>query len=496
MRTLALMVGCIGVMLWSGLAAERTHATPTACHDLFRVKQILPFRGFSSDPAPIAVGRFNADTRDDIALVRPDGLRVMLAGADGGFRLPGSAVAHVPVWSLLAGELTGDRRTDLVAASLDGRVLVLPGDGLGGFALGPPASAPNPFLRAVGDLNADAKSDVVLTSNGPSGAHLRVLLGDGAGALAESAAFPVAANGPAAAVIRDFDGDARPDLLLGGSAGATVLQLLPGDGSGRFRPAVAADNRIVSVDALSPADFNEDGRLDVAVMAFGTAIVALGDGRGHFVEPSSRILLSGGGYSGPPGLNTADFNGDHHADVAVSGNDNGDVFVYLGNGRGRFRLAEGSPEYGGIYPSAPLAVGDVDGDGRPDLIGLRGGGVPSLRVLRNTGGRTPRHLRPQTISMSGPRSQEVTRGEGVTLSARLRCHPGDVALYRRPLRRPRGPWRRLATVATDYRGVAEVSDQPRVSSEYQFRPTRRGKGRIKPTERVTVRVLRRRGRAG
>ena len=228
MRTLALMVGCIGVTLWSGLAAERSRATPTACHDLFRVKQILPFRGFSSDPAPIAVGRFNADPRDDIALVRPDGLRVMLAGADGGFRLPGSAVAHVPIWSLLAGELTGDRRTDLVAASLDGRVLVLPGDGLGSFALGPPASAPNPFLRAVGDLNADAKSDVVLTTDGPGGAHLRVLLGDGAGALAESAAFPVAANSRAAAVIRDFDGDARPDLLLGGPAGADRPATPPG----------------------------------------------------------------------------------------------------------------------------------------------------------------------------------------------------------------------------------------------------------------------------
>ena len=70
----------------------------------------------------------------------------------------------------------------------------------------------------------------------------------------------------------------------------------------------------------------------------------------------------------------------------------------------------------------------------------------------------------------------MTRGEGVTLSARLRCHPGDVALYRRPLRRPRGPWRRLATVATDYRGVAEVSDQPRVSSEYQFRANPSGQG--------------------
>jgi hypothetical protein len=495
MRSLVLMVGCIGAMLWSGLAAERSHATRTACHDLFRVKQILPFRnppGFT----PLVVDRFNADRRDDIAVMGSGGLRVMLAGVGGGFELGASRVVRVSLSSLLAGELTGDGRTDLVAASVDGRVFVLPGDGLGSFALGAPTPVQNPLVQAVGDLNADAKPDVVLMTIELNEAHLRVLLGNGAGALAESAAFPVAANGRAAAVVQDFDGDARPDLLLGGPAGATVLQILPGNGSVVFRPAVAADNRILSIDAMSPADFNEDGRLDLVAMGFGTAIVAFGDGRGHFAEPSARILLSGGGYSGRPGLNTADFNGDHHADVAVSGNDNGDVFVYLGNGRGRFRLAEGTPEYGGIYPSAPLAVGDVDGDGRPDLIGLRGGGVPALRVLRNTGGRTPRHVRAQTLSMITPEPAEVVRGEGVTLSARLRCHPGNVALYRRQLRRPRGPWRRIATTATDYRGVAEVSDQPRVTSKYQWRPTGQGKRRIKPTRRVTVRVLRRAGTAG
>lgn len=495
MRSLALMVGCIGVMLWSGLAAGRSHATPTRCHDLFRVKQILPLRQVD-DSAAVAVGRFNADGRDDIALTRFGGVQVMLGGSSRGFDLPGSTVARIPAWSLLVGELTGDGATDLVAASLNGPVFVLRGDGFGNFAVGPPTPAQSPLLQAVGDLNADAKPDVVLTTFEANAAHLRVLLGDGAGALAESASFPVAANGRATAVVQDLDGDARPDLLLGGPAGPTVLQILPSDGSGRFRPAVAADNRIVSINAMRPADFNEDGRLDLVAMGFGTAIVAFGDGRGHFAEPSARILLAGGGYSGQAGLNTADFNGDHHADVAVSGNDNGDVFVYLGNGRGRFSLAEGAPEYGGIYPSAALAVGDVDGDRRPDLIGLRGGGVPALRVLRNTGGRTPRHVRPQTLSMITPRPAEVVRGEGVTLSARLRCHPGSVALYRRQLRRPRGPWRRIATSATDYRGVAEVSDQPRVSAQYQWRPTGQGKGRITPTRRVTVRVIRRAGTAG
>jgi hypothetical protein len=494
MRCLALMVGCLTAVLWSGAAAERSHATRTACHDLFRVSQILPLRPSTSFDS-VVVARFDADRRDDVALAGPGGIRIMLADADGGFGVAASRVAGVPVANLVAGELTGDGRTDLVAASFDGRVLVLPGDGLGRFTLGAQTPLQNPFMQAVAvaDLNSDAKADVVLTTAEPGDAHLRLLLGDGAGGLAQSGSFPLAANWFDPAVVEDFDGDARPDVLIGGPAGGTVLQVLPGDGSGGLRPAVAADNRLGGVAAMALADFNADGHVDVAAMGYGSAIVLFGDGRGHFAEPNRRILLSGGGFNGRQGVRTADFNGDGRADLAISGNDNGDAFVYLGTGRGRFRLAEGSPEYGGIYPSAPLAVGDVDGDRRPDLIGLRGGGAPALRVLHNTGGRTPRHLRAQTIQMIAPRHAEVVRGEGLTLSARLRCHPGQVALFRRPLRRPTGPWQRLATARTDSRGVAELSDQPRVSSEYQWRPTGHGKGRISPTRRVKVRVVPSRG---
>jgi hypothetical protein len=492
------MVGCLAAMLWSGAAAERSNATPTACRDLFRVNQILPLHSSSELDSTVVVARFNADRRDDVALAAWGDIRVMLANADGD--VTASSVTRVSVASLLAGELTGDSRTDLVGASFDGRVLVLPGDGLGNFTLGPQTPVPNAALQAVADLNSDAKSDVVLTTFEPGVAHLRLLLGDGAGALAESGAFPVSASeGPGPVVVRDLDDDARADVLLGGPAGPTVLQVLPGDRSGGLRPAVAADNRIGSVGAMALADFNADGRVDVAVMGYNgvanVASVLFGDGRGHFVEPKRGLFLEGGGWGGRPGLSTADFNGDGRADLVVSGNDNGDVFVYLGNGKGRFRLAEGTPEYGGIYPAAPLAVGDINSDRRPDLIGLRGGGAPALRVLRNTGGRTPRHGRAQTITMIAPRPDRVVRGEGVSLSARLRCHPGQVALFRRPRRHPPGPWRQLERATTDYRGVAEVADQPRVSSEYQWRPTGRGKGRIKPSRRVTVRVIHR-ARAG
>lgn len=488
-RTTALVLGCCAAGLGSAGAAERSQATPTACHDLFRVEQILPFRGPPFGHS-VVVGRFDANRRADIATAgSSDSVRVFLADADGHLRAAGQVPAAPPMMSLVAGELTGDGRTDLVGAD-GGAITVLAGDGNGHFALRAQTPSPSSYVQALGDLSSDANTDVVTTTNDPSGAYLRLLLGDGTGALRESAAFPIATNWFGPAAVADLDGDGRADVLLGGRAGTTALQMLPGDGSGGLRAAVAANNGLPSVAAIALADFNQDARVDVATLGFGVANVLLGDGRGHFTPSRRQSPLGVGDVGGGQSLVAADFNGDGLADLAVAGNDNGDVFVYLNRSKGRFRLAEGAPEYGGIYPSAPLAVGDVDGDGRPDLVGLRGGGAPALRVLRNTGGRTPPHVRAQTITMIEPRPDELVQGDDVTISARLRCHPGSLALFRRPLRHRRAAWRRLETVRTNYRGVAEVSDRPQVTSEYQWRPTGRGKGRIKRSRQATVRVVR------
>ena len=142
------------------------------------------------------------------------------------------------------------------------------GDGLGNFTPGPQTPLQNPFLGAVADLNSDSKSDVVLTTvapepGGPGGAHMRLLLGDGAGALAESSAFPVAASFFAPAVVQDLDADGRPDVLLGGPAGATVLQVLSGDGSRGLRPAVDAGNRVAPWRRLATASTNDRGVAEV-----------------------------------------------------------------------------------------------------------------------------------------------------------------------------------------------------------------------------------------
>lgn len=264
MRCVALFAVGLAVLLVSGIGAEPSHATPTACHDLFRVGQIAPLRLSAVGPDTVVVGRIDGDGRDDVAIAGSGGIRVFLANAGGQLDAVGSSPGGASMMSGLGGDLTGDGRVDLVGSN-GGPVMVWAGDGQGHFALTAQTPAQNSFVQAVADLNADAKGDVVMTTVEPGGAFLRVLLGDGTGALRESAAFPVAADWFVPAVVGDLDGDGRPDVLLGGRAGATVLQMLPGDGSGGPRPAVAAQNGITSVGAMALADFNQDARMDVAV---------------------------------------------------------------------------------------------------------------------------------------------------------------------------------------------------------------------------------------
>jgi hypothetical protein len=469
----------------SSASARARPSTPTVCHDLFRRSAVVPVSSLQPG-APVTVGRFNADRRDDLA-VGESGIRVLLGNAGGGADVSRSVPEGA--YLLSAGEVTGDGRSDLLAAN-DLRMSVWAGDGLGGFAPRSSIGVQRPRRWAIADLNADSRADIVLTTfESPGASRLRVLLGDGAGGFAESAAIPVA-EGSNIPLVHDLDGDGHPDVLLSTRVGelAEDVQLFLGDGAGGLRAPVDATTRAwgLPIWSMALADFNEDQRVDLAVTGLGIVTVLFGDGRGHFWQPSRRSFLVRGATT----LQTADFDGDAHQDLMVSGDDSGDVFVFLGTGTGRFDPAPGTPEYGEYYPPGPATVGDFNGDGRPDLAGLRGGSQMSIRLLRNTGGRTPRGQRAQTIQMARPLPEEIVRGEQVLLAARLRCHPGDLALYRRPLHRPPGGrWRRIAIVRTNDGGDAEFTDTPRVSSEYRWRPAGAGRRAVKPTRRATVRVL-------
>jgi Calx-beta domain/FG-GAP-like repeat/Domain of unknown function (DUF4214)/FG-GAP repeat len=134
--------------------------------------------------------------------------------------------------------------------------------------------------------------------------------------------------------------------------------------------------------AMASGDFNHDGKLDLAVAntgAGGVLTILLGNGGGAFSQTSINNVLRG-----PSSIVTADLNGDGNLDLIVGNQDKteGSVFVFLGNGAGGFgaRKSFVSP-FANLFVSA-LAVGDVNGDGKPDVvIATNGGGGPNFQGI-------------------------------------------------------------------------------------------------------------------
>jgi hypothetical protein len=168
------------------------------------------------------------------------------------------------------------------------------------------------------------------------------------------------------------------------------VSVLLGDGHGNFQTAV---NYPVGAGAASVAlgDFNGDGKLDIVTANAGSAgpvlgevpsgatpghtvSVLLNDGHGHF-GPAVAYPVG----AGPRSVAVGDVNGDGKPDI-ITANSGGTtpgntVSVLLGDGRGSFSAATSYRV--GSQPIA-VAVGDVNGDGKPDLVTAGGNGVTVL----------------------------------------------------------------------------------------------------------------------
>jgi hypothetical protein len=289
--------------------------------------------------------------------------------------------------SIAVGDFNRDGFADIAIANwADGTVLVLLGDGSGGFraAPGSPISVGGyPQSIAVGDFNGDGIQDLAI-----AGANKPVLLGDGTGG------FSPAPNGPSAAlvagqpiVVGDFNGDGIQDLAIGGQAMGVAVLL--GNGSGGFTPTTGNMFETPGAAALAVGDFNGDGNQDIAVASwvqgYATWVYILfGNGTGGFRE--QMAFSAGTTVSHPAAIAVGDFNGDGVADLAL-GASNG-MTVLLGDGSGGFSATSGSP-YLPVTPSS-LVVADVNGDGIPDLIA----GGPEMMVLigDGTGAFTPKAI--------------------------------------------------------------------------------------------------------
>ncbi|HEY3990553.1 MAG TPA: VCBS repeat-containing protein [Acidobacteriaceae bacterium] len=224
-----------------------------------------------------------------------------------------------------------------------------------------------PKWISIADVNHDRNPDIAV-ANADSGT-VTVLLGDGRGQFQEAAGSPFAAGHlPNDIAIADMNGDGNPDLVIADHQSPFITILL-GDGRGRFRPAPGSPVDVRShphPHGVVVADFNGDGHPDAVTDSWGTNQIELllGDGKGGLRTPGKYF---GTGRRPYERLRSADFNGDGLPDLVTTNLDDGTVTILLGDGKGDFRNASGSPFAAGAKPWQ-VAVDDVDRDGKADLV--------------------------------------------------------------------------------------------------------------------------------
>ncbi|MEW6278218.1 MAG: VCBS repeat-containing protein [Candidatus Eremiobacterota bacterium] len=353
-------MGGIGVFLYG-------HAQRDLLTDLLPVADTI---------SSIVTADFNGDGTDDLAfgLTLPNStvwqsvVQVWLKNPDGTLALASenrvgrNQVFIVPVHALDASDIDGDGHMDLAVGT--DAVTLLFGRGDGTF------EAPAVYATlvagidgiAVGHFTGDGNPDVGIAD--PT--RVSVLLGRGGrnfgptleqpGGLDQPPDFPTISSVRSA--WGDMNGDGRMDLV---ALGQTEIQVLLASESGFSGQTPFLSGALVTGDAAL-ADFDGDGKLDLACALPRDALISLftGDGAGSIT--SHRFLTAG------PAVNAlvpGDFNGDGRPDLAACFQ--GGIQVYLGTGEGNFPTSV--VHASGENPDR-LVAGDMNGDGRLDLVNL------------------------------------------------------------------------------------------------------------------------------
>jgi hypothetical protein len=319
-----------------------------------------------SSPGQIAVGDFNNDGLLDFAVVSGSTIQVFLGKGNGTFQLPVVTTLKATIVYIVAGDFNGDSKLDLAVLYYNGRncclINIFLGNGDGTF------KQHGPFLNfgyaanmSVADFNGDGKLDLYAAASQDDHDGCRghpcafeIFLGNGDGSLKPSGVGgPLPPTSSEVPAIADFNGDGRLDIAVGGINlyGKGVVAVFLNAGNGNFG-ARASYPVMFGGDSVTAADVNGDGKIDLVTDGVS---VLLGNGDGTFRRGMS-VLSDGSGS-----VNVGDFNGDGKLDIMAG------LSLLLGNGNGTFQKPL---TFAGMGSGFPISMSTFDANGNLNLLGI------------------------------------------------------------------------------------------------------------------------------
>jgi uncharacterized protein (TIGR03437 family) len=357
----------------------------------------------------IASADFNGDGFPDLAVANTGANSVSIYLGSGGGKFSAAATINLPSTCtaayLTAGKFTGASSPDLLTVCALGGVLVLPNTGSGTFGkpistvLPAPAFVGNLMLGdvhpAIADFNGDGNLDLAVPTYGlditTASAGWYLLLGKGNGTFQSATQLPFTGAISLSLAAGDFNGDGKPDLVVVASSmnnlGSPSLQFAAGNGDGTFQaPTILSMPPSIGSLAL-PVDINGDGKLDLVFaggslftnlgnllnlsgIAESDVTVFLGDGKGGFkmsFSAAEAVYMSGAALANILGTGNLDLVETMiQGDLLSSAAPTGMLEIRPGKGDGTF----GNPiplSFSSSIVPTDVAAADLNGDGRPDI---------------------------------------------------------------------------------------------------------------------------------
>jgi FG-GAP-like repeat/FG-GAP repeat/PASTA domain len=402
----AVFLACVCVALTLGLVASSAGSAPSFA----RARSYAT----GENPDSLAIGDLNGDGKPELATANEgeESVYVLRNRGDGSFRVKRDYATGSDPVSVAIGDLNGDGKPDLVSANIRDRISVLLNKGDG--SLQPKrdyATGRTPYSVAIGDLNGDGKPDLATANTNAK--SVSVLLNRGDGSFQPKRDYSTGRS-PESVAIGDLNGDGKPELATANGV-ANSVSVLRNRGDGSFR------RKLDYYTGLGPAsvaigDLNGDGKPELATANEDAESVSVLRNRGDGSFRAKRDYATG---LSPASVAIGDLNGDGKPELATANGgaesfllfNRGDVSVLRNRGDGSFQP---KLDYAtGRFP-ASVAIGDLNGDGKPDLA-TANNGAASVSVLLN---------RPGLCTVQDVTQRKVSAAK--QMIARANCRVGKI----------------------------------------------------------------------